>query len=80
MSTSVTTNVLVLEYLTANQKSKSIRISNPKEDLTASQVEEAMETLLNLNAFESFSFNGPMSLKGAKTVQTVTNKFDIVID
>lgn len=80
MSTPVTTNVLVLEYLTAYQKSKSIRISNPKEDLTASQVEEAMETLLDLNAFESFYANGPMTLKGAKTVQTVTSKFDIVID
>ena len=80
MSTPTVTNVLVLEYLTGSKKSKSIRISNPKEDLTASQVEQAMETLLDLNAFNSFAINGPMSLKGAKTVQTVTNKFDIVID
>ena len=80
MSTPIVTNVLVLEYLTGAQKTKSIRISNPKEDLTAAKVEEAMETLLDLNAFNSFAKNGPMSLKGAKTVQTVTNKFDIVID
>lgn len=80
MSTPVTTNVLVLEFLDATKKTKSVRISNPKEDLTAAQVEEAMDKLVDLNAFATFHINGPMSLKGAKSVQTVTNKFDIVID
>ena len=76
---SVTTrNVLVMEF-TTSKGTRSIRIADPKEDLTAAQVEQAMETLSNISALVAFEKEGPTSLKGAKTVQTVTNKFDIVI-
>lgn len=79
MSTSVT-SVLVLDFLGDEKTTKSIRVPNPKEDLTAAQVESAMEKLVDLNAFAVFSTFNSVNLKGAKTVQTVTNKFDIEVN
>ena len=78
MSTT-TQNVLAMDFTLGNGKTKSIRISNPKSTLTAAEVESAMNTLNDLQAFYDFEFFGS-NLKGAKTIQTVTNKFDIVIN
>ena len=78
MSTT-TQNVLAMDFTLGNGKTKSIRISNPKSTLTAAEVESAMNTLNDLQAFYDFEFFGS-HLKGAKTIQTVTNKFDIVIN
>lgn len=74
-----TKKVLVMDF-SAAKRTRSVRITDPKEDLTAAQVEEAMQKLVDLNAFVSFVSEGPVSLKGARTVQTVTNKFDISVD
>ena len=78
MSTT-TQNVLAMDFTLGNGKTKSIRISNPKSTLTAAEVESAMNTLNDLKAFDDFDFFGA-HLKGARTIQTVTNKFDIVIN
>ena len=75
-----TNNVLVLEFKDVEGKAKSIRVANPKEDLTAATVEAAMELINNLNVFNAISGLGPATIKGAKTVQTVTNNFDIEIN
>ena len=76
---STTQNILAMEFTLGNGKTKTIRISNPKSTLTAAEVESAMNTLNDLKAFHDFEFFGS-NLKGAKTIQTVTNKFDIVIN
>ena len=78
MSTT-TQNVLAMDFTLGNGKTKTIRVSNPKSTLTAAEVESAMNTLNDLQAFYDFEFFGS-HLKGAKTIQTVTNKFDIVIN
>lgn len=72
-------NVLVMEFKDIEGKVKSIRVANPKDDLTAATVEAAMEVINNLNVFNAISGFGPATLKGAKTVQTVTNNFNIEI-
>ena len=79
MSTPVTRNVLVMEFLDAAGKARSIRVPDPKPDLTAETVEAAMDVINSLNAFKAISGDSPASIKGAKTVQTVTSNFDIVV-
>ena len=79
MSKATTRNVLVMEFNDAYGKSKAIRVSDPKSDLTAETVEAAMELFATLNVFDSISKSGPATLKGAKTVQTITSNFDIVV-
>jgi len=79
MSTPVKKNVLVMEFTDGLGKTRSIRVVEPKEDLTAEVVQNAMELINDLNAFNTISGNGPASIKGAKTVQTVTNSLDIVV-
>ena len=80
MSTPTTKNVLVMEFNDATGKLRSIRVTEPKPDLTAEVVEAAMDVINNLNAFKTISGEGPASIKGAKTVQTVTSNFDIVVN
>ena len=72
-------NVLVMEFKDVEGKVKSIRVANPKEDLSAATVEAAMELINNLNVFYAITGFGPATLKGAKTVQTVTSNFNIEI-
>ena len=80
MSTPTTRNVLVMEFNDVAGKLRSIRVSDPKPDLTADVVEAAMDVINSLNAFRTISETGPASIKGAKTVQTVTSNFDIVVN
>ena len=79
MSNATTRNVLVMEFKDAYGKNKAIRVSDPKSDLTAETVEAAMELFNTLNVFNAISQSGPATIKGAKTVQTITNNFDIVV-
>lgn len=80
MSNSTTRNVLVMEFNDVDGKLRSIRVSDPKDNLAATTVQDAMELINDLNVFESISAKGPAKIKGAKTVQTVTSNFDIVIN
>lgn len=79
MSNAETKNVLVMEFKDATGKIRSIRVADPKSDLTAATVEAAMELFNSLSVFNIISELGPATIKGAKTVQTVTNDFDIVV-
>ena len=80
MSTPVIKNALVMEFTDALGKLRSIRVTDPKPDLTAEVVEAAMDVINSLNAFVTISGEGPASIKGAKTIQTVTSSFDIVVN
>ena len=80
MSTPTTRNVLVMEFNDAAGKLRSIRVAEPKADLTADVVEAAMDTINTLNAFVTISGSGPATIKGAKNIQTVTSNFDIVVN
>lgn len=80
MSTPLTRNVLVMEFKDNTGKTRSIRVSDPKPELTAETVHAAMEVINDLNAFIVISGSGPASIKGAKTIQTVTSNFDIVVN
>ena len=79
MTTPQTKNVLVMEFKDVGGQTRSIRISDPKPELTAETVYAAMEVINDLNAFVVISGSGPASIKGAKTIQTVTSNFDIVV-
>ena len=79
MSNTTTRNVVVMEFSDFWGKTKSIRVSDPKPDLTAATIEAAMEVINDLKVFNIISKGGPSLIKGAKTVQTVTTNFDIVV-
>ena len=80
MSNRTTTEVLVLEFTTFDNKARSLRIMDPKQDLNAQQVQEVMELIVETNAFQAISLMGPPKLKGAKTVTTTQSKFAITVE
>lgn len=79
MSNTTTRNAVVMEFIDIYGKVRSIRVSDPKADLTAATVEAAMEVINDLKVFNAISQGGPSTIKGAKTVQTVTTDFSIVV-
>lgn len=74
-----TKNALVMSFVNFENKIKSIRIIDPKADLTAATVQAAMELFNDLKVFESINGGLSATIKGAKTVQTVTSDFGIEI-
>ncbi|QFG01290.1 DUF2922 domain-containing protein (plasmid) [Psychrobacillus glaciei] len=74
-----TRKVLQMQFNTAENKDVSIRLTDPKPDLTATTVQAAMELFNDLKVFNSISLMGPARLKGAKTVETVTSDFGITV-
>ena len=73
-------DVLVMEFIDAGGKVRSIRVSDPKEGLTTEVVETAMETINALAPFKAIHQFGPAQIKGAKTIQTVTNDLGITVN
>lgn len=77
-----TKTVLQMDFTNYEGKSVSIRLSDPHENLTAEQVEETMNLLNDLRVL--VKINGPSfvpaKLKGAKTIETVTNEFGITVE
>ena len=79
--TNVTSSyVLVMEFLDAVGKKRTIRLVHPKENLTAQEVQSAMDLIVDLKAFQPLPGVGPAQVKGAKTVQTTTEQFDITVE
>lgn len=74
-----TRKVLQMQFTSAENKDVSIRLAEPKPDLTAATVQAAMELFNDLNFFNSVSLMGPARLKSAKTVDTVTSEFGITV-
>lgn len=68
--------ILQMNFTTGEGRNFALKLADPREDLTSAEVQEAMELIQNLNFFEKLQ-NGRM--KDAKTVQTTTSNFDIIV-
>lgn len=67
---------LVMNFLTAEGKKTSIRVSNVKDDLTAQEVKTAMETIVAKNIFTSK--NGDLqSVDSAHIVESSTTELEV---
>ncbi|MDX9916807.1 MAG: DUF2922 domain-containing protein [Gudongella sp.] len=67
---------LEMDYIDAINKSYRMSIDNPREDLVASEVADAMEMLVNAGVFRST--NGDLTgVVGARIVTTTVNELEI---
>ena len=70
------TKKLIMTFKSSYDKKVSISVDNPREDLTESEIKEAMNTIIEKNIF---SPNGGslVSSVSAKVVQTDTTDYDL---
>ena len=70
------TKKLIMTFKSSDNKNVSISVDNPREDLTESEIKEAMDTIIQKNIF---SPNGAslVSVVSAKVVQTDTTDYDL---
>ena len=68
--------ILQMNFTTGEGRNFALKLADPREDITSEQVQEVMELIQDLNFFTKIA-NGRM--KDAKTVQTTTNSFDIIV-
>ena len=68
-----TTQVLRMTFLNELNKQVSISLNNPNDDLTAVQVQGAMDTIIAKNVFDS-SGGDLVSKVSAKIIDTTTNE------
>jgi len=71
-----TKTVLQMNFKTSEGRNFALKLANPRQDLTSAEVQEAMELIQDLNFFMKLQ-NG--QIKDAKTIQTTTNDFDIIV-
>ena len=69
---------LLMTFLTQSGRTVSLYITDPKSNITESEIKTAMELIIEKNIFEP---NGEdiVSAKEAKIVQTETTEFDLVV-
>ena len=67
-----TRTVLQLSFKTTTGKTRSINILDPKEDLTETQVSQAMDTILNNGIFTTTA--GDFADKVSATIITTTRE------
>ena len=67
---------LLMTFKTSDDKKVSITVDNPREDLTETEIKEAMNTIIEKDIF---SPNGLVSAVSAKVVQTDTTDYDLVL-
>lgn len=73
-----TTKTLELKFKTANGKSKNLSLRNPRENLTAAEIQPAMDAIVGLGAFEVKGVNPYAAIDSARYVErTVTDIFDV---
>ena len=67
---------LLMTFKTSDDKKVSITVDNPREDLTETEIKEAMNTIIEKDIF---SPNGGslVSSVSAKVVQTDTTEYDL---
>lgn len=70
-----TKTVLQMNFTTNEGRNFSVRVADPREDLTAAEVQEVMELIQDLEFFTRIKGG---RIKDALTIQTITNEFDIV--
>ena len=68
--------VLQMNFKTGEGRNFSVKLADPREDITAAEVQEVMELIQSLNFFERLQGG---QLKDAKTIQTTTSDFDIIV-
>lgn len=74
------TKMLVMQFTTAYGKKRTVKITDPKENLTAQQVADFMNLLNDKRFFTTINPGGaPAVLEGAKVVETVTDTLDIEV-
>lgn len=69
---------LLMTFKTSDDKKVSISVDNPREDLTETEIKEAMNTIIEKDIF---SPNGGslVSAVSAKVVQTDTTDYNLVL-
>lgn len=68
-----TTQVLKMVFLTPLNKQVTISLNNPKDDLTAVEVQGVMDTIIAKNIF--MTSNGELASKvSARIIDTTTNE------
>ncbi|RUL46536.1 DUF2922 domain-containing protein [Lysinibacillus antri] len=77
-----TKTILQLDFISHEGKTVSIKLADPREDLTAEEIQNAMEQLNNTRVLYKIhgAYFVPAKIKGAKFIDTVTNEFDIEIE
>lgn len=72
------TQILELQFETSAGKTSTISIDAPKQDVTAAEIKQAMETIITANVFEvqAGTFVG---LKGARIVDRQVSPFELEI-
>lgn len=66
-----TTLTLELKFTTADKKSRSLNIRNPKLDLTTAEIQPAMDTIVNLGIFEIDGVNPYAGVDSARYVERI---------
>ena len=73
-----TTVTLELKFGTADGKTRSLSVKNPKSGLTSAELQPAMAAIIGLNVFEVKGVNPYASVNSARYVErTVT---DVITD
>jgi len=69
------TQVLELKFDTSNGKSITLTVNEPKENLTAAEVENVMQTIIDSNIFHS---NGGslIAINQARIVERTVSEFE----
>lgn len=71
--------VLHLGFINEDGKAVTFRIADPKEDLTAEEILEAMQTVIDRGVFTS-SGGDLVAAGSAKVVETITGEYDIDVN
>lgn len=75
MAETVSKEILHLIFIDDLGKTRTVRIPDPKETLTATEIETVMDKLITKNVLRDTFVNK----KGAKVVETLTEEFDITV-
>ena len=69
---------LLMSFMTSNDNKVSLYVTDPREDVTETEIKEVMDLIVEKNIFAP---NGEdiVSAKEAKIVQTETTEFDFVV-
>lgn len=69
---------LLMTFLNASGKTVSLYITDPRDDISESEIKEVMDLIVAKNIFEP-SGEDIVSAKEAKIVLTETTEFDLVV-
>ena len=64
---------LLMTFMTQLGRKVSLFVTDPREDITESEIKAVMDLIIEKNIF------APVSAKDAKIVQTETTEFDLVV-